>query len=508
MATLVAGPRAGSAGGGGNAAGRARDDSQVHSAREGAPKSYDAVVVGSGPNGLAAAVTLARVGRRVLVLEGKETIGGGCRSAELTAPGFVHDVCAAIHPLGVASPFFRQLPLADHGLAWLHPPAPLAHPFDDGTAVLLERSVAATAAGLGEDQAAYVGLLAPFVAQADGLLAYLLAPWQLPRRPLLVARFGMCGLLAAEDLAHAVFRGDRARALLAGLAAHSMLPLAKPLTAAFALLLGIAAHAVGWPVVRGGSQRLAEALASYLRMLGGEVLAGREVRSLDELPAAPLRLLDVTPKQLLALAGGRLPAWYARGLAKYRYGPGVCKVDYALDGPVPWRAAACRRAGTVHLGGTFAEIAAAEAAVWRGEHPQAPFVIVAQQSLCDPSRAPAGRHTLWAYSHVPSGSARDVGDRIEAQIERFAPGFRRRILARHILTAAALEQYNPNYVGGDINGGVLDARQLIARPVRQAVPYAIPLPGLYLCSCATPPGGGVHGMCGHLAARAALRAGP
>ncbi len=475
-------------------------------AREGSPKTYDAVVVGSGPNGLAAAVTLAAAGRRVLVLEGKETIGGGCRSAALSAPGFLHDVCAAIHPLGAASPFFRRLPLADHGLAWLHPPTPLAHPFDDGSAVLLERSIAATAAGLGEDQAAYLGLLTPFVAQSTWLFAYLLAPPRLPRRPLLAARFGICGLLAAEDLAQAVFSGERARALLAGLAAHSMLPLTRPLTAAFALLLAVAAHAVGWPVARGGSQRIVEALAGHLRTLSGEVLTGREVRSLDELPRVPLRLLDITPKQLFALAGGQLPTWYARRLAQYRYGPGVCKVDFALDGPVPWRAAACRRAGTVHLGGTFAEIAAAEAAVWRGEHPQAPFVIVAQQSLCDPARAPAGKHTLWAYCHVPHGSALDVSERIEAQIERFAPGFRRRILARHSLTAAALERYNPNCVGGDINGGVLDVRQWFARPVRQRVPYAVPLPGLFLCSSATPPGGGVHGMCGHLAAQAALRA--
>lgn len=467
---------------------------------------YDAIVVGAGPNGLAAAITLARGGLSVLVLEAKDTIGGGARTAELTLPGFVHDVCSAVHPLGVGSPFFRQLPLEKHGLAWIQPPAPLAHPLDDGSAVLLERSIQATGQWLGPDAAAYSQLLAPLVEDWDKLAVDVLGPLPIPPRfPFALARLGLRALRSARGLAQALFSGERARALMAGMAGHSMLPLERSPTAAFGLLLAITGHAVGWPVARGGSQKIIEALASYLCTLGGEIVTGRLVESIDELPAARLLMFDVTPRQLLAIAGHRFSAGYRRRLDRYRYGPGVFKVDFALDGPIPWRAEACRRAGTLHLGGSMAEIAAAERAVWRGEHPERPFVLLAQQSLFDATRAPEGKHTVWAYCHVPHGSTLDVTKRIEAQIERFAPGFQERILARSAKSPLAMEQYNPNYVGGDINGGVQDLRQHFTRPTLRLVPYSTPVKGLYLCSSSTPPGGGVHGMCGFSAAQAALR---
>lgn len=468
--------------------------------------SYDATVVGAGPNGLAAAITLARVGRSVLVLEARETVGGGTRSAELTLPGFVHDVCSAIHPLTLGSPFFRTLPLNAHGLELVQPPAPLAHPYDDGTAAVLERSIAATGETLGPDAAAYRRLMAPLVADWDRLVHALLGPLRPSRHLIALAAFGLRAIWPARALARLVFKGERARGLFAGVAAHSMLPLEQPATAAFGLVLAMLGHAVGWPVACGGSQRIADALASYLRSLGGEVVTGRTIATLDELPAARAVLCNVTPRQLLRMAGDRLPDGYRRGLKRYRYGPGVFKMDFALDGPIPWRVPACARAATVHLGGTLEEIAAAERAVWRGDHPARPFVLLAQQSLFDPTRAPAGKHTAWAYCHVPNGSMFDMAERIEAQIERFAPGFRGRILARSVLSPRQMEQYNPNYVGGDINGGVQDLRQLFTRPLPQLVPYATPVRGLYLCSSSTPPGGGVHGMCGYYAAQAALRA--
>jgi phytoene dehydrogenase-like protein len=466
---------------------------------------HDAIVVGSGPNGLAAAIALARAGRSVRVLEGSETIGGGLRTEELTLPGFLHDTCSAIHPLGVASPFFRSVPLAAHGVDWIHPPAPLAHPLDDGTAVLLERSLDETAAGVGPDGLAWRRLFGPLVAAAPELIDGTLAPLGLPRHPVPMARFGLGALRSASGLARSRFDGQRARALFAGCAAHSLLPLESAATAAFGLVLALLGHAVGWPLPRGGSQRVADALASYLVSLGGELETGRPVASLSELPPARVTMLDVTPRQLLALTGDRLGGRYRRALERYRYGPGVVKVDYALSGPVPWRAAECARAATVHLGGTLDEIAAAEAEVASGGHPLRPFVLVAQQSLFDPSRAPDGSHTLWAYTHVPNGSTVDVTDRIEAQLERFAPGFRERVLARSVLGPAALEARNPNYVGGDINGGSAELRQLFARPVARPVPYRTPLDGVFLCSSSTPPGGGVHGMCGYHSARAALR---
>ena len=471
--------------------------------------AWDAVVVGSGPNGLAAAVTLARAGKSVLVLEAKDIIGGGCRSAELTLPGFVHDVCSAIHPLGLGSPFFKTLPLGEHGLEWIHPSAPVAHPMDDGTAVLIERSVEETAAGLGADGKAYRRLMGPLAAGwsrlADDLLGPL-GPLSIPRHPVSLARFGMNAIRSARGLAESRFEGERARAVFAGIAGHAILPLERPATAAIALVLGTLTHAVGWPLPRGGSQRIADALASYLRSLGGQIATGSPVESLDRVPPARAILFDVTPRQLLKIAGDRLRGRYRRSLERYRYGAAAFKLDFALSGPIPWRARDCARAGTVHLGGTLAEIAASETAVGRGQHPDRPYVLLVQQSLFDASRAPAGKHTAWAYCHVPNGSTFDMAARIEAQIERFAPGFRDLVLGRSVLSPAGLEAKNPNYVGGDINGGAQDLAQTFARPALRRVPYSTPVRGLYLCSSSTPPGGGVHGMCGYHAARAALRA--
>jgi phytoene dehydrogenase-like protein len=387
----------------------------------------------------------------------------------------------------------------------VHPPAPLAHPFDDGTAAVLERSVAETAAALGADGKAYGRLFGPFVRSADALLAGALAPPLPPRHPLVLARLGLHGLRSAARLAGSRFEDEKARGLFAGLAAHSMLSLRAPVSASFGLMLGTVAHAHGWPVVRGGSQRLAEGLVAHLRSLGGEVETGRPVESLDELPPARALLLDLAPRGLARVAGQRLPARYLRRLERFRYGPGVFKLDWALDGPVPWQSPDCGRAATVHLGPTFEEIVASEDAVARGEHPERPFVLLAQQSLFDPSRAPEGKHTLWGYCHVPNGSTVDMTERIESQVERFAPGFRDRVLARSVMAPADVERHNPNYVGGDINGGLQDLRQLFARPAPRLVPYSTPARGIYLCSSSTPPGGGVHGMCGYLAARAALR---
>jgi phytoene dehydrogenase-like protein len=467
----------------------------------------DAVVVGAGPNGLAAAITLARAGHSVRVLEAEATVGGGSRSAELTLPGFVHDVCSAIHPHPLASPFMRELPLARHGLDLVHPDVPMAHPLDDGTAMVLERSVDATAASIGgADGAAYGRLMRPLVRDADALLPDLLGPLGVPRHPLALARFGALGLLRPVDgLARARFDDPRAQALLAGLAAHSMLRLDERPTAAVALVLALTGHAVGWPIARGGSQSVADALAGLVAELGGEIVCGHRVERVDELGDARAVLLDVTPRQVLGMAGDRLPARYRRALGRFRYGPGVFKLDWALDGPIPWTARECLRAGTVHLGGTLGEIAASEAAVAAGRIPERPFVLLAQQSLFDPGRAPAGRHTGWAYCHVPAGSPEDMTERIEAQVERFAPGFRDRILARAAIGPAELERHNPNYIGGDINGGRQDLRQLFTRPVARPVPYSTPDPRLFICASSTPPGGGVHGMCGYHAARAAIR---
>lgn len=460
-------------------------------------------MVGSGPNGLAAAIVFAQAGHSVIVFEATEKVGGGTRSAALTLPGFVHDVCSAVHPLAIASPFFATLPLAEHGLSWVQPPAPLAHPLDDGRAVVVERSVQETVKALGEDGDSYRQLMGPLVANWNELGKSLLAPLSLPRHPLKLARFGLYAVRSARELARSLFRQEFARALFAGMAAHSLLPLDHPGSAAFGLVLGITAHAVGWPIPRGGSQRIADSLVSRLRSAGGEVVAGFEVRSLDQLPPSRVVLFDVTPRQFLRIAGDRLKIGFRLSLQRYRYGPAVYKLDWALNGPIPWKAPECRRAGTLHLGGTLEEIALSERAVWQGCHAERPFVLLAQPSLFDASRAPSQKHTAWAYCHVPNGSTVDMAKRIEDQVERFAPGFRDLVLGRHVLTPAELERKNPNLVGGDISGGANNLGQLFARPTRRL--YRTSSPELYLCSSSTPPGAGVHGMCGYFAAQAALR---
>ena len=464
----------------------------------------DAVVVGSGPNGLAAALVLARAGLAVEVYERAGEPGGGCRTSELTLPGFQHDVCSTVQALAAASPFFLGTDLAARGVRLVAPPVALAHPLDGGQAAAVLPSVAATAAGLGADGAAYRRLLGPLVADAGLIVPTVLRPLRsVPAHPLALARFGVPGLAPATLLARRL-RTEQARALLAGVAAHAMLPLSAALTGGFGLLLLMLAHTTGWPFVEGGSGRLMQALVGELTERGGRVHTGCEVSSLAGLPVASAVLLDVTPRQFIGLAGGALPDRYQRRLAAFRYGPGVCKVDWALDGPVPWAAPACREAGTVHVGGTLAEIAACEADVSAGRHPERPYCIVTQPCIADPARAPDGRQTLWGYCHVPAGSPADMSGAIEAQIERFAPGFRDRILARSVRTAVQQEQHNPNYVGGDVNSGAGTLRQTVLRPTARWNPYRTALPGVYLCSSSTAPGGGVHGMCGAGAAQAAL----
>jgi len=470
----------------------------------GATGAQDAIVVGSGPNGLAAAITLARAGLAVRVIEGAATPGGGCRTEELTLPGFRHDVCSAVHPLAGASPFFAGTDLASRGVRLLTPKVAFAHPLDGGRAGAAVGSVAETAAGLGPDGAAYRRLVEPLVREMPLTLPTILGPLRsVPAHPLAMARYGLPGLLPASVLARR-FRGDEAKVLVAGTAAHAMLPLTAPLTSAIGALFLMTAHSVGWPVVEGGSARIIDALVAELTSLGGRLETGRWVQALDSLPPARAVLLDVTPRQFIALAGGRLPARHRRALERFQYGPGVCKVDWALGGPVPWDAPACREAGTVHVGGTFAEVALSESDVAAGRHPEHPFCLVTQAGVVDPSRAPDGKQALWGYCHVPSGSTVDMSGRIEAQIERFAPGFRDLILARSVRTAAQMERYNPNDVGGDVSGGASTLRQTFFRPTPRWNPYRTALPGVYLCSSSTPPGGGVHGMCGDWAARTAL----
>ncbi|HTB49877.1 MAG TPA: NAD(P)/FAD-dependent oxidoreductase [Solirubrobacteraceae bacterium] len=462
----------------------------------------DAVVVGSGPNGLAAALTLARAGLAVHVYEGANTPGGGCRTEELTLTGFAHDVCSTVHPLLAASPFFTEKPLA--GLSLETPEVAFAHPLDGGRAAAVSGSVERTAATLGADARAYRRLLARLVKDADAIVPSVLAPLlSPPAHPLAMARFGLLGLWPTTVLARR-FKTDRGRALLAGLGAHSMRPLGAPGTGAFALLLGVLAHAVGWPVVEGGSVRIVDAMVAELESLGGQMHNGRWIADLEELPRARSTLLDVAPRNLLELAGPRLPERYAKAMRRFEYGPGIFKMDWALDGPVPWQADICRNAPTLHIGGTFEEIARSEADVAAGRHSEHPFCIAVQPCVADPTRAPEGRHTFYAYCHVPSGSERDMSERIEAQIERFAPGFRERVLARHSANAVETERHNPNYVGGDINSGAATLRQTVLRPTPSLHPYRTPIPGVYLCSSSTPPGGGVHGMCGQGAAQAAL----
>ena len=460
-------------------------------------------VIGSGPNGLAAAVVCARAGLPVTVYEANATVGGGVRTGALTIPGFLHDHCASVFPLGAASPFFRSLDLERRGVTWLHAPFALAHPLEDGSAVCLARSLAATAAALGEDGRIYERLMGPTVRGWQPLMDHVLGPLRWPRRPVPLARFGLAAMRPATHLARR-FTTPRGRALWAGLAAHSAEPLDAPLTSAFGLLLGALAHAVGWPVAAGGAQTIAGALSANLEAHGGRLVTGRRVARLDDLPPSTITLCDVAPEALARMAGARLPDSFRRRLVRFRRHTGSFKVDWALDGPIPWRAPECAAAATVHVGGSFEAIAAAEEAAYRGRHVERPFVIVAQPSVCDPSRAPQGRQAAWGYCHVPVGSERDVTAEIERQIERYAPGFRDRILARHVLSPSALEADNPNMVGGDLSGGAYTVRQLLFRPTWRG--HATPERGLYLCSSSTLPGGGVHGMCGYRAARRALAA--
>ena len=470
------------------------------------PRRYDAVVVGAGPNGLAAAIRLAQEQLSVLLVEANERVGGGARSMELTLPGYVHDVCSAIHPMAAASPFFRALDLEAFGLEWIHPEIPLAHPLGGARAAVLHRSLDETAAALGADGPAYERMMQPLRDDFDALADEILRPMlHVPKRPLLMARFGLQALQPCTMLAGRRFRDPEARALFGGLAAHSLLSLDAPASSAIGLVLGAAGHAVGWPMPRGGSQAIADALAAKFESLGGEIETRRRVRRMDELPPSTLTLFDLTPQQFLELAEDRLVPRYRRRLERFRYGPAVFKVDYALKEPVPWMAEACTKAGTVHLGGTLDEMAASEGAVAAGKIPEAPFVLLAEHSRFDDTRAPAGRHTLWAYCHVPLGSTVDMTSRLEDQIERFAPGFRDCVEERHAMNPADFERRNANLVGGDINGGTASLPQMIARPVLSANPYRTSIEGVYLCSASTAPGGGVHGMCGFRAAEAALR---
>ena len=461
-----------------------------------------ACVIGAGPNGLAAAIVLAQAGLRVDVFEAEPVAGGAARTLELTLPGFQHDFGSAVYPLGIGSPFFSSLPLAECGLQWIHSPAPAAHPLDDGTAVPLERDLAATTSSLGEDGKVWGDLVRPFVEHWCDFASDVLRPVSsIPKHPVLMARFGMKALRSARTIASR-FRSERTRALFAGLAAHSCLGLNEVLSGPFGMLMAIPAHAVGWPIPRGGAQSLTNALCRYLEKLGGKISTSSRLENIEQLSDYDLQMFDVTPRQLLALAGDRLSGRNKRQLERFRYGPGAFKVDYALSSPIPWRAPECLRAATVHLGGHFDEVAASEETVRLGSHPEHPFVLLVQPSLFDPLRAPAGKHTAWAYCHVPNGSSMNMLQRLESQIERFAPGFQDCVLARRVFTPADLETKDANLVGGDIGGGALDANQFLFRPTRRH--YATSDPAIYLCSASTPPGGGVHGMCGYHAARAAL----
>ena len=467
--------------------------------------TYDSIVIGSGPNGLAAAVTLARSGKSVVVFDAKDRAGGGVRSQELTLPGFVHDVGSAIFPMAASSPFFSSLPLQEYGLEWIYPPASVAHPFDDGTAAVLYRSLDKTLENLGADARAYERLVRPFVTAWNDLADGILKGPAVSRLGLRLAHFGLLALWPVSLLTRCCFRTEKTRSLFAGLAAHSILPMSHPFTSAFALVMAITAHNPGWPIPKGGSQNLALALENCLESMGGEVATAFPVKSMDNLPQCSEVFFDLTPQQVLTLAGSNLPEKYCRRLARYRYGPGAFKIDWALDGPIPWKARECAQAGTVHLGGTFEEIALSERQAWSGIAPERPFVLCAQQSLFDHTRAPENRHTAWAYCHVPNGSRFDMIERIEGQIERFAPGFRDRILSCHVMNPHDLETFDANFIGGDIAGGAQDWRQLFTRPVVSLNPYAMPVDGWYICSSSTPPGAGVHGMCGYNAAMRALR---
>jgi len=467
-------------------------------------ETFDAVVVGSGPNGLSAAIAMAQGGASVLVLEGAEEIGGGTRTAELTLPGFHHDVCSAVHTTGILSPFFRSLPLEEHGLRWIVPEASVAHPLDEQPAVMMWQSLERTCDELGADASSYRRMVAPFLDDPEGFFRDVLAPPGLPAHPTTFVRFGLRAMWPATAFARWQFQQSRARALFAGCAGHSILPLSKMFTAALGVIFAIAGHVEPWPVAQGGSRAIPTALANVLRGLGGEIRTGIRIRSVSELPAARVFLFDTSPDQLSSIAGDLLPTGYRRRLGRYRYGPGAFKLDWALDGPIPWRDPRCLKASTVHLGGTLEEIAASEAAMFAGRHPERPYILLCQQSEVDSTRAPEGRHTGYAYCHVPGGSTVDMSEAIENQVERFAPGFKDRILARHVMNTQDLHRYNPNYVGGAITGGVADVFQLFTRPVARLNPYTTPNPRIFICSASTPPGGGVHGMCGYHAAQSAL----
>lgn len=465
---------------------------------------YDAVVVGAGPNGLAAAIVLQQQGLKVLLLEAKDKVGGGMRSAELTLPGFVHDICSAVHPLALGSPFFRQVKLAQYGLEFIDPPVLAAHPLDDGTAGALYRSIDETAAGLGADEAAYKDLFGAMYEYWPLIIKDVLGPFPIPSHPVQMARFGLTALRSAEAVVKR-FKTTQARALWAGITAHSMLPLSAATTAAVGCVLSLAGHHYGWPIPKGGSQSIADALAACFLALGGKIETGVQVKNLDQLPSSKTVLFDLSPKQIVAIAGHKFSSFYKSQLDRFQYGMGVFKIDWALDGPIPFTADACRKAGTVHLGNTFEEVAASEYAISKGHHPEKPFVLLAQQSLFDTGRVPEGKQAVWAYCHVPNGSEKDMTNAIEAQVERFAPGFRDRILHKHVMNAAQMQAYNPNYIGGDINGGRLDITQLFTRPALRMSPYRTSAKGIYICSASTPPGGGVHGLCGYHAAKRALK---
>ena len=467
-------------------------------------KDYDAVVVGSGPNGLSAAITLQQAGLSVLLIEGKSTIGGGLRTAELTLPGFHHDICSAIHPLAVGSPFFQKLPLKEYDLEFIQPPLAAAHPFDDGHVAILSHSLQDTSRLLGKDHTAYTNLIKPVVDDWPLIAPDALGPIHFPKHPFAMARFGLNALQSASNISKK-FVTKEAKGLWAGMAAHSIQPLTNISSAAIGLVLMAAAHLRGWPIPKGGSQRIADSLAAYFVSLGGKIETNILISSLDQLPSSRAVLFDVTPRQLLKIAGHKFSGLYKWQLNRYRYGMGVFKIDWALDGSIPFTAIECRRAGTVHLGGSFEEIASGEQEIWNGKHPEKPFVLLAQSSVFDNSRAPEGKHTAWAYCHVPNGSTKDMTNTIEKQVERFAPGFRDRILSKHTMTTSQIESYNPNYIGGDINGGVIDIGQLFTRPALRFSPYRSSAKGIYICSSSTPPGGGVHGMCGYHAARRALK---
>jgi phytoene dehydrogenase-like protein len=465
---------------------------------------YDAIVIGSGPNGLSAAIALKQAGLSVLILEAKQTIGGGLRSEELTLPGFIHDVCSAIHPLAAGSPFFNSLPLEQYGLEFIYPEIAAAHPFDGGSEAVLKGSVEETANNLGIDRGSYLELLAPLVNRWPDLAPDILAPLHYPKYPLDLVSFGLNAIKSASSLAQR-FKSKEARGLWAGMAAHSMQSLSNSTSAAAGLVLLATGHTKGWPVPKGGSKKIALALASYFLALGGKIETGIHVKSMSDIPSSRILLFDLTPKQILEIAGEHFSTVYKWQLKRYRYGMGVYKIDWALDGPIPFTSARCQSAGTVHLGNTFEEIADGEQMTSEGKHPEKPFVLLAQQSLIDPSRAPQGKQTAWAYCHVPNGSEKDMTEAIENQVERFAPGFRDLILAKHTMNTKEMEAYNPNYIGGDINGGVIDMGQLFTRPALRISPYKTSAKGIYICSSSTPPGGGVHGMCGYHAAKQSLK---